>query len=166
MRRKPIVMPIPAPDHPHAEMATTTEDTSGLVQALQELHVSRDRYHTAVARAHKLSSSELNCLRLLDVEGPQKSNRIAEFLGVTPSAVTAMINTLVRRGYAVRVDHPSDRRIVLIQATHDGGTVARSVADQLARHMPLSPAEMSRLQDSVLQMAKVFEAGIAEIEAC
>lgn len=107
-------------------------DAIDLACALQRLHVSRERYHASVARRHKLSVSELDCLCYCHIDGPLPSRRLAELLGVTPSAVTSMVDTLVRRELAQRSAHPRDRRVILVGASRVGSAIVDDLARRLA----------------------------------
>lgn len=111
---------------------TNLTEVAHLACALQQIHVSRERYHAVVGRQHKLSTSELSCLCYLHVDGPQPPNRLAGLLGVTPSAITSMVGTLVRRGLANRSDHPTDRRISVVAPTAAGSAIIRTMASRLA----------------------------------
>ena len=132
-------------------------DSAALANALQQLHISRDRYQAVLARQHKLSISELSCLRYLDARQPVKPTQLAEFLGVSRSAVTAMVDTLVRRGFAVRANHDEDRRIVLISVTDEGSQIAGALSRELTECLDIPVHEMNTVLASITRISTAFD---------
>jgi DNA-binding MarR family transcriptional regulator len=61
------------------------------------------------------SVPRLQLLNELHCNGPQKMADLAESLGVTPRAVTTMVDTLETESLVRRVPHPTDRRITMIE---------------------------------------------------
>ncbi|GAB4585890.1 MarR family winged helix-turn-helix transcriptional regulator [Nocardia sp. IFM 10818] len=72
-------------------------------------------FHSAVAARLGMTVTDLSCLNLVSLEGPQTPGQLAERIGITRGgAVTAMIDRLERAGYLRREPDPADRRRVLI----------------------------------------------------
>lgn len=69
----------------------------------------------AVATKAGMNHTDLKVLSLLSRQGPLSAGRIAELTGLTTGAITFMLDRLEKAGYARRVRHPTDRRIVLIE---------------------------------------------------
>jgi DNA-binding MarR family transcriptional regulator len=88
-------------------------------------------FHTAVAARQGLSASEEKALDLLERSGPLTAGELARQSGLAPASVTALINRLEAKGFARRVQHPSDRRSVLVEVDHERvyATVAPLFAD-------------------------------------
>jgi len=63
-----------------------------------------------------LNAAERHCLGLLH-GGPQSAGAIATATGLTPAAVTALIDRLEARGFLTRTRSLEDRRKVVIAAT-------------------------------------------------
>lgn len=140
-------------------------ETADLACALQQLAVSRERYHASIARRHKLSISELNCLCYCHAEGPLPSNRLADLLGVTPSAVTSMVNTLVRRGLADRSDHPRDRRVILVGATAAGSAIIDGLTRRLLGRIGLSAVDIAPTIVTLAQIAAALDTCTQDVAA-
>lgn len=140
-------------------------DSAVLAHALQQLHISRDRYQSALARQHRLSISELSCLRHLEAHQPVQPTQLAEFLGVSRSAVTAMVDTLVRRGFAVRADHQADRRIVLISVTDQGAEIAGELSRELMSCLDLPTDEMDIVVTSISRISSAFDNCVQKLDA-
>src|SRR4030067_2870589 len=61
---------------------------------------------------------------LADSEMPLPPHEIAERLIISRATVTGLIDSLERRGYARRIPHRSDRRMLLVELTDKGRQVA------------------------------------------
>ena len=88
-------------------------------------------FHTAVAARQGLSASEEKALDLLERSGPLTAGELARQSGLAPASVTALINRLEAKGFARRVQNPSDRRSVLVEVDAERvyATVAPLFAD-------------------------------------
>jgi DNA-binding MarR family transcriptional regulator len=73
-------------------------------------------YDDAVGARLELSMAERHCLALL-YGGPQSAGAVAAATGLTPAAVTALIDRLEVRGLLTRTRSLEDRRKVVIEAT-------------------------------------------------
>src|SRR3954463_15776274 len=68
----------------------------------------------AVAERAGISSSDLECLDFLNLEGRVTAGRLAELTGLTTGAITGVVDRLERAGYVRRERDESDRRKVFI----------------------------------------------------
>lgn len=69
----------------------------------------------------------------LNQEGICKATKLAEMMEVKPSAITVMIDRLVRLGQVTRQLDENDRRVVLLKLTEDGiETLVKAKAHQRA----------------------------------
>jgi DNA-binding MarR family transcriptional regulator len=69
------------------------------------------------------SVTRLRLLYELHCNGPRKMTDLADTLGVTPRNVTALVDGLEAEGLLRRTDHPTDRRVTIIELTGGGETV-------------------------------------------
>jgi len=68
-----------------------------------------------------VNATDMQCLNILDFEGPVPAGRLAELTGLTTGAITTAIDRLEKAGYVQRVRDPHDRRRVVIQQIpHEG----------------------------------------------
>jgi DNA-binding MarR family transcriptional regulator len=72
-------------------------------------------FHTAVAARQGLSASEEKALDLLERSGPLTAGELARQSGLAPASVTGLINRLEQKGFARRIQNPSDRRSILVE---------------------------------------------------
>jgi len=103
-----------------------------------------------IAERMGVTASDLDCLHVLNQQGPATAAELARHVGLTPGSVSRMIDRLDAAGCVKRTDDPGDRRRVLIEPTRDGlariaayyeGLTARA-HDDLA---VLSPGELDAL---------------------
>src|SRR5258708_39152238 len=71
---------------------------------------------------------------LADAGSPLPPNQIAERLIISRATVTGLLDSLERRGYARRLPHSTDRRMLLIELTEAGRQVADEFRLLVHRH--------------------------------
>lgn len=85
----------------------------------RELSTAVVLFHQAVAERAGLSATDVKCLDVLDRMGPLTAGQLAELVGLTGGAITAMVDRLEASGYVQRERDPTDRRRVFIKAAQD-----------------------------------------------
>jgi DNA-binding MarR family transcriptional regulator len=73
-----------------------------------------------IAERMGVTASDLDCLHVLNEHGAATAAELAPHVGLTPGAVSRMIDRLDAAGCIKRTDDPHDRRRVLIAPTSDG----------------------------------------------
>lgn len=73
-----------------------------------------------IAERMGVTASDLDCLHVLNQQGPATAAELARHVGLTPGAVSRMIDRLDAAGCIKRTNDPQDRRRVLIEPTSDG----------------------------------------------
>src|SRR5712671_5069786 len=91
---------------------------AGLMQELEQA-VRRSSglgaiFSQTVATRAGISSSDLECLDFLDLEGRVTAGRLAEVTGLTTGAITGVVDRLEKAGLVRRERDPEDRRKVFI----------------------------------------------------
>lgn len=74
-------------------------------------------FHEAVGAYLGVSAGDQRALTMIGTDGPMSAGELAERTGLTPGAVTGMIDRLERAGLARRENDVNDRRRVLVSAT-------------------------------------------------
>ena len=97
-----------------------------------------------------LSHAQMSMLYLLFYHKSSSPKQIAEFLGITKSAVTQLLDPLVDEGLVKRQPDPKDRRYVQLSLTTDGRAVLKKMATHKfaglrSRLESLSTAELDSL---------------------
>lgn len=67
-----------------------------------------------------INATDMQCLNILDFEGPVPAGRLAELTGLTTGAITATIDRLEKGGFVERVRDPKDRRRVVVRLLSSG----------------------------------------------
>lgn len=63
----------------------------------------------------------------LYLSGPMRSSALSQRIGVTPRAVTSLVDGLVESGYVERRPDPTDRRAMTIELTAAGSEICRDM---------------------------------------
>lgn len=98
-------------------------------------------------------------VRFLKKSGPCPPSRLAEICNVNRSAVTAMIDRLVAKGYVTRVRNDEDRRVVHVDITEAGSLVYQSGEEKLRQLVEsyLQELEEKEVEDFVRIYEKIVE---------
>jgi DNA-binding MarR family transcriptional regulator len=104
----------------------------------RELSTAVVMFHEAVGAHLGVSAGDQRALTLIGREGPLSAGDLAEKTGLTPGAVTGMIDRLERAGLARREHDANDRRRVLVTATAGRpdvfGDLAAAMNEMAARY--------------------------------
>ena len=92
------------------------ETAKAVSLAIMRWQDATQAYDEAVGARLGLIAAERHCLGLL-YGGPQSAGAVAAATGLTPAAVTALIDRLEARGLVTRTRSLEDRRKVVIEAT-------------------------------------------------
>ena len=103
------------PDGRSAPSGRRAELLERLALAGRASSVATVMFHTAVAAKQGLSASEEKALDLLERSGPLTAGELARQSGLAPASVTGLINRLEQKGFARRIQNPSDRRSILVE---------------------------------------------------
>lgn len=103
--------------------------------------------------------SQVYLLRLLDRRGPLSMSEMANSLGVTMSACTALVDRAVQADLVERKRDSNDRRVVIVAVSQAGEQILvqirRTRAQILARYLArLEPDEIEMLANSLSRAAE------------
>jgi DNA-binding MarR family transcriptional regulator len=74
------------------------------------------------------STPRLQLLNELHCRGPRKMADLADTLGVTPRAVTALVDALESDDLVKRISHPTDRRVTMVEITGGAAVIEQGFA--------------------------------------
>lgn len=106
------------------------------VDALTDAFLTASRLLVAVSARSigavddSITVAQFRALVVLDTRGPVKLTTLAEYLAVTPSTASRMVDRLVLAGLAGREASPTSRRELIVSLTGQGAAVVRSVTER------------------------------------
>ena len=137
------------------------ELTRAIGLAIMQWQDATQAYDEAVGVRLGLNMAERHCIGLLH-GGPQSAGAIATATGLTPAAVTALIDRLEARGLLTRTRSIEDRRKVVIEATEATrdlsaryyGAIAREGEKVIASFGDAELATISRFVNAALDLQR------------
>ena len=138
-----------------------------VTQLVRALSTSAGIYAARARVGVGLPRSDLNALSLLsqapDVQPHLSAGELGERLGLSPSAVTALLDRLESVGHVRRLRHPDDRRKVVVAVTDSAMEIGRHAFGPLQDAVA---AALARFDDADLDAAaSVMAALLAAIDA-
>ena len=129
-----------------------------------------DRLHSAAIRllrrlrredeAMGLTAARASALSVLVFGGPVPIGRLAEVEQVSAPAITKTVTALEGAGLARRLRHPTDRRVVLVEATATGRALLKRGRADRVRVVADLIAELPERERATLARAAAIIAGI------
>jgi DNA-binding MarR family transcriptional regulator len=86
----------------------------------RELSTAVVAFHEAVGAYLGVSAVDQRALGIIGAHGPLSAGALAKEIGLTPGAVTGMVDRLERAGLVARTPDPADRRRVVITVVGRG----------------------------------------------
>ncbi|MDP2342873.1 MAG: MarR family transcriptional regulator [Deltaproteobacteria bacterium] len=114
-----------------------------------------------------LTLPQLIALHVIAFEGPTTMTRLVERVGLSTSAVSALVHRLVEMGLCERRDDPVDRRQRRLRLTVDGQQVIKKLMQSRLKDTrmslePLSPATLQRLSEALALVIADFSAAAGD----
>jgi DNA-binding MarR family transcriptional regulator len=91
--------------------------------AMREYQRATDALDDTVAERFGVNRTDLRHLDLL-FDGPLSAGQLAERSGLSPAAMTTLVDRLTKKGYVRRVRDSHDRRRVFVELTDQARTTA------------------------------------------
>jgi len=131
-----------------------------LLDACRRLAAAMDAFDEAIARRLGIGRSDLRALNLLEF-GPLPAKALAEQLGLTRPAVTALVDRLEQARHVRRTPDPDDRRSRLVELRpavwRTLATVYRPLGEQVARlDNDLEPSQRDQLAQHLHHIADLY----------
>jgi DNA-binding MarR family transcriptional regulator len=134
-----------------------------LVETFGRLTPSWIKWLHRTAEPAGLTPARLRVLGTLVREGPSIMHHLSDELGVTPRAITALIDGLEEDGLVERQRHPSDRRATVIALTDQGRKVTESWWDEhIDRTSEIFSGLGERDQRTLLRILRKVEGPLVE----
>jgi DNA-binding MarR family transcriptional regulator len=88
-------------------------------QSLRELAIQLSLLNHQIGAKLDLRDVDLDCLDLIDREGPLTPSTLARLAGLHPATITGILDRLERGGWVTRERDPGDRRAVLVRVRRE-----------------------------------------------
>ena len=115
---------------------------NGLPGAVVFLQRALDNNRHRIAKQFGVSGSELRALARVAEAGSVTPKELAESLGMTTGAVTAISTRLVAAGLMCRVDHPNDRRSIFLKLTPPADEVLEQIYGEFAAALAVATKDV------------------------
>ncbi|MGG7602418.1 MarR family winged helix-turn-helix transcriptional regulator [Weissella cibaria] len=78
------------------------------------------------SKFNDITIKDMHTIAAISMYETRTASQVAEMVHLTPSAMTSVIDKLVKKGYVERHRDDNDRRVVHLELTHNGRTVFRA----------------------------------------
>ncbi|AOS62062.1 transcriptional regulator [Actinoalloteichus hymeniacidonis] len=125
-------------------------------------------FHEAVGSYLGVSAVDQRALGVIGAHGPLSAGALATLIGLTPGAVTGMVDRLERLDLVTKTPDPADRRRVVISVAGRGregfgeifGGLSTAMQAMVARY---SPAEQELIADYVTRTIDILQEQTREL---
>jgi DNA-binding MarR family transcriptional regulator len=138
-------------------------DTLEIVQGLRRIVKALHTYSQDVRSAYGLTGPQLWALKTLEANGQMSAGRLAAALAVHQSSVSILIDRLGKRGLVRRHPGRHDRRVVNLELTGRGATLAADAPEpaqgRLLHALEAMPArEVRTIRVAIDRLVRAMEA--------
>ena len=88
-------------------------------QSLRELAIQLSLLNHQIGAKLELRDVDIDCLDLIDREGPMSPSALARLAGLHPATITGILDRLERGGWITRERDPADRRAIVVRARRE-----------------------------------------------
>jgi MarR family transcriptional regulator, 2-MHQ and catechol-resistance regulon repressor len=126
------------------------------VNAVELFLALQKTYRAMLCRVEKskekagLGDSDFRVLEVLMNQGPLPVNVIGELIGLTTGSITTAVDRMEEKWLVVRKNHPSDRRIRIVELTPKGRKLIEKASSQYSVDMENTVSCLSRDERSAL----------------
>ncbi|KZE68744.1 hypothetical protein AWM68_00235 [Fictibacillus phosphorivorans] len=135
------------------------KDLKSYVERLEKVHyIVSKRLHPEIAIEKELTKTQFVLLKTLCIRNKWTVSKLAEYMGVKPSAITVGADRLYKRGFVSRYRSEMDRRIVYLEITDEGHEILREAENERVNSISsylnhLSPEELGTFIDIYEKLA-------------
>lgn len=104
--------------------ADRKQDTGAIIHSIRRIVQAGEHYSKELEKSIGVSTPQLACLYVLRQQGPLLLSQIAKQIMVNSSTVTGIIDRLEKKDLVTRIRDSRDRRMITIQLTEAGATLA------------------------------------------
>lgn len=111
------------------------DQTKGIIYSIRRLMQAGELYTKELNKKYNVSAAQINCLLALYKNGSLPPSQIAKHMMVNSSTVTGIIDRLEQKGLVERSRISADRRVITIELTEAGRTLAKNAPPPIQRKL-------------------------------
>jgi DNA-binding MarR family transcriptional regulator len=140
-----------------------------IVYQIRRLMQAGELYTKELSKTYQVSAPQLHCLLALYDNGPLALSQIARLIMVKSSTVTGIIDRLEQKGLVTRLRNSPDRRVINIELTEAGRTLARNAPPPIQHKIvegikKLPEAEVDQVIRSLSKLTHMLDVQDLEVE--
>lgn len=145
-------------------MSNPTSSVQAVLDLLREMSGQNLLLSDAIARHAGLRPADLEVLGVIEQHGPLSAGQLGTATGLSPAAVTGLIDRLERTGVAERRADAADRRRVLVAVSSGAARVAELYSD-LERDTRTTIARYDRDELAVIArfLREMYDIGVEHV---
>ena len=138
-------------------------DTAEIVQGLRRIVKALQVYSQDVRNAYGLTGPQLWALKTLQTRGPMSAGRLAAALAVHQSSVSILVDRLEKRGLVRRNRRQDDHRVVQMELTKRGATLAADAPEAAQGRLlhaleAMPPGRVRSIRRAIDRLVQAMEA--------
>lgn len=140
-----------------------------IIYSIRRLMQGSERYTKEINKKYNVSAAQVNCLLALHEYGPLPPSQIAKMILVNSSTVTGIIDRLEQKGLVERQRISQDRRVITIQLTESGKTLAENAPSPIQQKIidglkKLNPQEIEHIVNALNMLTNMLDVQDLEVE--
>jgi DNA-binding MarR family transcriptional regulator len=143
--------------------------TRDIIYQIRRLIQAASLYTKELNKKYQVSVPQLNCLLILYENGPLPPSQIARQILVKSSTVTGIIDRLEQKGLVERKRSSPDRRVITIELTEAGRTLAEDAPPPIQQKIMdglknLSNLELRKISASLNMLTRMLDVHDMDVE--
>ncbi|MES0349446.1 MAG: MarR family transcriptional regulator [Desulfobacteria bacterium] len=157
-------------NHVHVQPKEAPPDlVKEIIYQIRRLIQAKELYTKELTKKYQVSASQLNCLLALYEQGPLPPSQIATHIMVKSSTVTGIIDRLELKGLVTRSRTSPDRRVITIELTESGRTLAENAPPPIQQKVlegleRLPQSEMEKIVLGLNMLTQMLDVQDLEVE--
>ena len=140
-----------------------------IVYQIRRLMQAGELYTKELSKTYQVSAPQLHCLVALYDYGPLPPSQIARHVMVKSSTITGIIDRLEQKGLVTRLRNSPDRRVITIELTEAGRTLARNAPPPIQHKIvdglkKLPESEVEQVINSLSKLTQMLDVQDLEVE--
>ncbi|WP_435549199.1 MarR family winged helix-turn-helix transcriptional regulator [Desulfobacterium sp. N47] len=146
-----------------------TNSQKEIIHSIRRLMQGSELYAKEINKKYNTSAAQVNCLLALKEYGPLPPSQIAKIIMVNSSTVTGIIDRLEQKGLVERQRISQDRRIITVQLTESGKTLAENAPSPIQQKIidglkRLTPQEIEHIVNGLNMLTNMLDVQDLEVD--